>query len=318
MFRSGVLALVIFLAGCGGNDSGNDNRPEKGTAQPFATYFKEMKPPYALSDSGLLANKDTTVIRSEAWKSVIPDSIILQVFGKKDKVKFISLAQFKGKKGETYFLAKGIRDSRTAALIVVSSEAADSTSVLPFLVPDSDKATRQITSMEANFSIIRTTVRKGPDDVFQEGKDVYAYSDIGKTFDLVMTDPLSDEKGELLNPIDTLAKTYKWAGDYGKDKRNIVSVRDGRKQGLITVFIHIDKGDGDCTGEIKGDAEIIDEQTAIYRTAGDPCILTLKFGKSGVTLEEQEGCGSRRGLECSFNGTFNRKKEAGAASAKKK
>lgn len=274
----------------------------------YAAMFREVQPPYNLSDTALLNNKDTAQIRSEAFKNGIPDSIAQQLFGKNEGVRYTPLARFKGKKKETYYLVRGSRNNRRAALMLVADAANNFTTVLPFLVPDADETTRQNSSVDPNFSISRTTVRRLPGDAFQEGKDVFTYNAEAQTFDLVMTDPLDDDDLELINPIDTLGKTYKYAGDYGKNKKNLVSVRDGRKKGLITVFIHVEKEEGTCTGEIKGDAELVDANTAIYRPVGDPCVLTLKFAKSSVTVEEQEGCGSKRGLECSFNGTFNKKK----------
>jgi hypothetical protein len=119
---------------------------------------------------------------------------------------------------------------------------------------------------------------------------------------------LDERNLALVNPIDTLSKTHKLAGDYVKDKRNIVSVRDGRRPNLLTVFVHIEKGN--CTGEIKGDAIISSPTEAIYRQTGDPCILKLNFTGSTVKLTEVEGCGSRRGQDCAFEGSFTRKKQS--------
>lgn len=311
MFRLAVLCTLIIFSACGSKEKNSTATTSDGSGNAdFTALFRQMKPPYTLSDSGLLANKDTAQIRSEAWNSFIPDSTKELIFGSTSRISYTPLGSFVGKKKETYYLVKATRDNKKAALLLASAHPDSITAVLPFIVPDKETNTKQVTTFESNFSVIRTVQRTLPDDSFQEGKDVFAYSEIGRTFDLVMTDPLSDEKPDLTNPIDTLGRTYAYAGDYSRDKRNIVSVRDGRKKGLITVFIHMEAREGACTGEIKGDAEIIDEQTATYRTPGDPCILTLKFAKGSVTLQEQEGCGSRRGLECSFNGTFKKKKEA--------
>jgi hypothetical protein len=48
--------------------------------------------------------------------------------------------------------------------------------------------------------------------------------------------------------------------------------------------------------------------TAIYQKDGDPCQLKFTFSSSSVTLKEIEGCGSRRPLNCSFDGSFAKKK----------
>ena len=36
---------------------------------------------------------------------------------------------------------------------------------------------------------------------------------------LVMTDPLDEKNAEMVNPIDTLSKLHKLAGDYIRDKK---------------------------------------------------------------------------------------------------
>jgi hypothetical protein len=83
----------------------------------------------------------------------------------------------------------------------------------------------------------------------------------------------------------------------------------------------MEKNKGQCSGEIKGDAEMSGANTAVFRQGGDPCVLQLTFSANSVTLKELEGCGSRRGLECSFDGTFKKKKtdvEKKEAKTKKK
>ena len=87
-------------------------------------------------------------------------------------------------------------------------------------------------------------------------------------------------------------------------KMNLVSVRDGRKNDRITFFIHFEKENGECTGELKGEAIMKSvRNTAEYREAGDPCVLKFIFGSSSVYVYRREGCGSRRGLNCSFDGS---------------
>jgi len=59
---------------------------------------------------------------------------------------------------------------------------------------------------------------------------------------------------------------------------------------------------------LKGEAMLKTPNTAEYREDGDPCVLKFIFSSASVTLKEEEGCGSRRGLNCSFDGSFARKK----------
>jgi hypothetical protein len=150
-----------------------------------------------------------------------------------------------------------------------------------------------------------------------EGKDVYEYDAATKQFSLILTDPLNKKAGDVINPIDTLPRKHKFAGDYVRDKKNFISVRDGRYPNQLLVFVHVDKNQGECTGELKGDLLLTSATTAIYRQGGDPCVMSFRFSSSSVTISEDEGCGSHRGLDCSFNGSFTKKKAAKPKSTKK-
>ena len=149
---------------------------------------------------------------------------------------------------------------------------------------------------------------KNIDGSLSEGKDAYVLNAEAGNFMLIMTDALNDKVTELINPIDTLPRKNKVSADYTNGKMNLVSVRDGRKNDRISFFIHFEKNNGECSGELKGEALLKSPTTAEYREAGDPCVLKFIFSSASVRLKEEEGCGSRRGLKCAFDGSFTRKK----------
>lgn len=97
---------------------------------------------------------------------------------------------------------------------------------------------------------------------------------------LIMTDALEDKVTELINPIDSFARKQKFTADYGSGKMNLVSIRDGRKKGMITFFIHFEKDNGNCTGELKGEAKMISNTMAEYKEAGQPCSIQFNFTSS--------------------------------------
>jgi hypothetical protein len=158
--------------------------------------------------------------------------------------------------------------------------------------------------------------RRNADGSISDGKDVYGLNRETGKFMLIMTDALDDNVTELINPIDTFPRKYKYAADYGNGKLNLVSIRDGRKNDRLSFFVHFDKNSGACSGDLKGEAIIKSPVVAEYREGGDPCVLRFRFASSCVTVKEVEGCGSHRGLRCSFNGTFPRKKEPKPAKKK--
>lgn len=78
-----------------------------------------------------------------------------------------------------------------------------------------------------------------------------------------------------------------------------------------------EKSNAACIGELKGEAIMKTANTAVYQVGGDPCQLQFIFSSSAVTLKEIEGCGSRRGLNCSFDGSFAKKKVSKSANKSK-
>ena len=164
------------------------------------------------------------------------------------------------------------------------------------LRPDAKAATMQSVTLDRKYTITKTVLRKNANGNMSEGKDVYVLNAEAKNFMLIMTDALEDKLTELINPIDTLPRKNKYSADYGSGKMNLVSIRDGRKNGRIRFFVHFEKNNGQCTGELKGEAMFRSANTAEYREDGDPCILNFIFSSGSVSLKEEGGCGSRRGL----------------------
>jgi hypothetical protein len=210
---------------------------------------------------------------------------------------------------ETYLFAKAVAGDKRVAFVLAFDKKDNYLDGLPALQVDQSPATQQIAGFDKGYSITRTTIRKNRDGSISEGKDVYGLSQGTGKFSLIMTDALEDKIAELINPIDTFSRKQKYTADYGYGKLNLVSIRDGRKKDRLIFFIHFDKSNGACTGELKGEAIMRSANVAEYRESGDPCVLRFTFSSSSVTLKEIEGCGAHRGLRCSFDGSFPRKRD---------
>jgi hypothetical protein len=185
-------------------------------------------------------------------------------------------------------------------------------------VQDADPTTLQISGINRKFEFYQSVLLKKPDGSTAEGKDVFIYNEEAGQFLLIMKDPLDDRVQEVINPIDTLARKNKFSADYIKDKMNLVSIRDDSKAGKINFFIHFDRNDGECTGELKGVANLTSANSAIYQQPGDACSIQFNFSSSSVSLKEIQACGAHRGVKCSFDGSYPRKKEAKQKTATKK
>ncbi len=318
MRRLGFVLFCCFVLSC--NDKKEDVKEEENgfSYEGFSKMFPAASLPYQLTDSGLEKINDTTVIRSPEFARLIPDSIKNRIFSKSSRVKFSPIMKVPEPKAETYFLVKASAGSKKAALLVSFDAAGNYAATLPFLVPDDDAGTSQSTSMDRSYTISRNVVRRKNNEIIGEGKNVYVYNSEAKQFTLIMTDLLDEQNAELINPIDTLPRTRKFAGDYVKGKRNIVSIRNGRTANQAIAFVHLENNEGDCIGELKGELLFTSSTKAVYRQGGDPCVLEFSFTATSVSLKEAEGCGNHRGLDCKLEGTFSRKKEAKPKPAAKK
>jgi hypothetical protein len=313
MFRIGFVLCLVVLSCKGKKSVGKEGK--EFSYEKFSELFRPVSLPYQLTDTGLINNRDTTAIRSPEFAQFISDSAKAKIFGKGARIKYIALGSIKLSSQHNLYLVKGSSGSRRAALLF-AFEKDQFAALFPFLVPDSDPSTSQASIIDRS-SITKNIVRKQPRNVTEEGKDVYAYDPEARQFSLVLTNPLGGYS-EIINPIDTLPRTRKFTGDYAIDKKNFISIRDGRTPNQLLVFMHLEKNEGDCTGELKGDLLLTSTTTAIYRQGGDPCVLSFRFTNSAVVVKEDEGCGSHRGLDCSFDGIYNRKKQQKQKPASKK
>ena len=312
---------LIFAISCDNEKKVPEQEESVFNYERFSARFQEASLPYNLADSTLLNNKDTAGIYNVAFPGFIADSIKTKLFGKNAKIKYIPLVKVGDDKKEKYFIVKAVSGNRKAAILVAFDEGQYGAS-FPFLNLDADANTTQVSSIDKAYSISRNVSRKTAEDVTTEGKDVYAYNKAAKNFTLIMTDVLDERSISLLNPIDTFPRKNKFAGDYGKDKTNLVSIRDGKDDNEVNFFIHFEKGEEKCTGELKGTAFFTSSKTAVYRQGGDACVLEFHFTSTAVTLKEIEGCGLHREMKCLFDGTYNKKKplktKETSASTKKK
>lgn len=315
MFRVGFVILSLVLFGCGSKKSGNGEK--EFSYEQFSDQFSKTSLPYQLSDTALLHNKDTTSIAYTNFSTFIPDSLKKKVFGKSSKVKYVPLKKIDFKDGN-FYIVKGSSSNKKAAFLLCFDNKQQLEAVMPYLVPDDDLTTSQNSVIDKSLSISANISQKKPNGALVEGKNVYEYEPNSKKFIMIMTDPLNDANLEVINPIDTFSKKRKYTGDYQKDKKNFISVRDGKYSNQLMFFIHMKSDDNDCDGELKGEMLITSSTTAIYRQGGDPCVMSFSFSSNSVTVKEDEGCGSHRGLNCSFNGKYFLKKESKTKKIRKK
>lgn len=304
-----MAAAFCLLTACGNKKKPSLSGTDEVVASDFIESYELIKPPYEVNDTSLnKKEKDSLLISGKIFAQFVPDSVLTKVFGKNAKPK-IYLGKKINEKEDSYLFTKVATADKKAIFVLCFDKRNSFKAALPLLIQDADPATTQISGLNRKFEFYESVSMKKPDGSTAEGKDVYIYSSDAEQFLLIAKDALDDRVREVINPIDTLQKKNKFSADYIKDKMNLISIRDDSKAGRISFFIHFDRNDGKCIGELKGVANITSANTAIYQQPGDPCSIQFNFSSSSVTIKENQACGAHRGVKCSFDGSYPRKKE---------
>ena len=292
----------------------NKDRPEEPTGDPekvtdFIRLYPETDPPLTIADSTMSRKmKDSSLISQAVFNRFVPDTILGKLYGKSTKIKILPIGRVVAA-DEVYLFTRTSLGSKNDLFVLAYNRKDEFTGAISFTKPVSSTLSQQVT-LDRKFTLTRSMMRRNPDGTLSEGKDVYVLNPSAREFTLILTEALDDKSAEVINPIDTLSRKHKYAGDYSNGKMNLVSIRDGRREGELSFYIHFEKNKGACSGELKGEAVWLNPTTAEYQRDGDPCVLRFLFAKNSVTLREVEGCGSRRDLECTFDGNYPRKKAA--------
>lgn len=305
-----LLFAIAVLAGCKQKKKPSLSGEEPVAVNDFIDFFKEVKLPFQFSDTDLnRRDPDSLRISYKVFSQFIPDSSIDRILGKGVKPHFFPMGKVTPSKEEEYVFVKSVNGDRKTALLVCFNKKKEFVAMMPVLQPDQNASTQQISGIDRNLSIYKIVRQKNTNGTLNEGKDVYILNKSAKNFMLILTDPLEDHPADLINPLDTLSKKNKLSADYTAGKMNLVSIRDGRKLNKVLFFIHFEKNNRQCIGELKGEALLKSPTLAEYHSNTDPCSLELRFTPTTVRIKELEGCGSHRGVHCLFEGTFIRKKE---------
>ena len=308
--------LVLFLLACTSKKKPSLSGDDPVEVEDFIAFFPELKTPYQLEDTFLLRlDADSLRISKKVFTQFVPDSVQQRLLGKTSP-KYYPIGRLG--KNETYLLVKAVNGSQRSALLLAFDKKNQFLAAMDFLEPDKLSNTRQYSVINSKEEINLHVSRKNADGGFDEGREVYGLNSAAGDFILFLTDAIDKKPTELLNPIDTLSRKMKYTADYGSGKMNLFSFRDGRKADRLNFFIHFEKDNGECTGDLKGEAILKGPNKAEYREPGEPCALQFTFTSKAVIVKELEPCGSRRGLRCSFDGSYPRKPDPKPKSNTKK
>jgi hypothetical protein len=314
MFRSLICLLLITVVFSCKQGKKNLSSDESITATEFVESFPELILPYSLQDSTLDRKLgDTALISSKLVKEFIPDSVYKKDF-RNAKPKFYVLGRAMDKNEDSYLMIKAATKEKQVAYLLCYNKDHEFKAGMSLVSATGERNIANEGGLDKRFTIIKNRRKTARDGQVYYTKNVYVYNTAG-TFTLILKESNEmPENDEIFNPIDSMSMTFKVSGNYLKDKRNFVTVRDGGRPSRILFFVHFEKNGGECIGELKGEADLVQPNLARYTAQGDPCSLEFKFEANKVTLTELSGCGNHRGIKCFFNDIYPKK----AVKSKKK
>lgn len=293
---SGLFIGLLFLA-CG------EKEDTTGSIIPddeFINSFPELSLPFYFADSNLVKkHHDSLRIDTSALFKILPDSVISKDFGKSG-YRVYAIGKIKNPPVQ-YFLISVVAGNKRAAYLFNLDSDFKYKSAITLVSTGFRNSTYAYTRIDDRFLITTYRERKQPEN-FSFKRNVYVSDAATDELILILTEP-GDDLG-IINPIDSLPSTHALAGDYRKDEKNFITVRDSPKAGELLFFIHFEENKGECIGEIKGTAKITGENTAEYYQPGNPCRLSFLFTGKKLEIKELDGCGSFRDIYCFFNGSY--------------
>lgn len=301
-----VLVLLLFCFSCKNKkEPTTENKPV--SAKDFFARFSKLKLPYNAADTSLSAIGDTSTFAYETVLQFIPDSALTFLLSKQKKpIQFYPVGKIENK-FETYLLIKATSGKTASLSAFLFDNKKNFVNHLPLISNKNDDG--YIHSVDINTEpTFVISQDKTVNDQYSFTKHGYAYNTPTKSFiEVINASNEAERKADIINPIDTLKKMFPFSGDYTKDKMNFISIRDGNLTGRYTFFIHFEKSQDDCTGELKGTMTLVSANKAVFQQSGDPCVVDFTFDKNVVKVKERGSCGNHRGITCLFDDSYKKK-----------
>lgn len=304
------LLILLALIGCAETKTDlSGNTPLK--INDFNAAFKNIELPIRINDTNLTTFTDTLEIGRKALEQFLPDSVVDAIVPK--QLKNATLFPVgKIEKETEYYLLLNHKDAKyqTVSVITFSKKNA-------FL---GYKILTQFDLVHKGSQFYGKTlmINKEPTFLVEENKldpelgltnekKGWAYTEQG--FRLIYMDAnVKPEQKAILNPIDTLPTLNTYSGDYARDKKNFISLRDFGNANKYQFFLHFEKKEGTCVGELKGLLNFNKNQ-ATYSEKGDPCTIQFTITGNVIKIKEDGNCGNHRNMTCYFNDSYDKKRK---------
>lgn len=305
-----VIVVILMAMLCTMCKQKNTNLESDAAIKPneFIKAFRPIEGNFFATDTNINSLADNVAINHNLLKQFVPDSLLKRLTSGDEKTVFHPIGRI-SKSNETYILFLTVKNKKPFVSTLVFDREnkflAEKDLFSPLTDAEGYKYSLSI-NKEPTFFIMREKYFTDKEPVFT--KTGWAFS--GTNFIAVVNE--TNEKNSsayaIINPIDTFAAKNKYSGTYVQNDRNYIAVRDGKTKQEYLFFLHIDKNDGTCVGELKGTMHMVDSFNATYNFAGDPCIIDFAFDRNIITIKEQGSCGNKRGMDCLFDDAYTKRK----------
>jgi len=304
------LLILLALIGCAETKTDlSGNTPLK--INDFNAAFKNIELPIRINDTNLVAFTDTIKIGRKALAQFLPDSVVNAIAPKLVKNASIFTVG-KIEKETEYYLLLNNKDAKKQTVSVIAFSKKNV--FLGYQILTQFDLTQKgsqfygktlLINKEPTFLIEENKL--DPEQGLTNEKKGWAYTEQG--FKLIYLDAnIKPEQKAILNPIDTLPTVNTFSGDYARDKKNFISLRDFGNANKYQFFLHFEKKDGTCVGELKGLLNFTKNQ-ATYSEKGDPCTIQFTITGNVIKIKEDGNCGNHRNMTCYFNDSYDKKRK---------
>jgi hypothetical protein len=304
------LLILLALIGCAETKTDlSGNTPLK--INDFNAAFKNIDLPIRINDTNLVAFTDTVEIGRKALAQFLPDSVVDAIAPKVLKNASIFTVG-KIEKETEYYLLLNNKDAKKQTVSVITFSKKNV--FLGYQILTQFDLTQKgsqfygktlLINKEPTFLIEENKL--DPEQGLTHEKKGWAYTEQG--FRLIYLDAnIKPAQKAILNPIDTLPTLNTFSGDYARDKKNFISLRDFGDANKYQFFLHFEKKEGSCVGELKGLLNFNKNQ-ATYSEKGDPCTIQFTITGNIIKIKEDGNCGNHRNMTCYFNDSYDKKRK---------
>ena len=301
-----VLSCIVFSCGEKKTDL-SGNTPIK--INDFNRLFNKSELPITISDTSFNHLEDSIIIQRKALAQFVPDTIIDQFINSslKNKVSIHPLIRIEQE--TEYYLLLNVKYPKKHDIVAIvfnkKNKYLDFQTITAFLDENtySNKYEKKVNiNREPSFLVEENVISNQGVATYE--KKAWAYSD--SNFRLIYFDSnKTPDNKEVINPIDTISSKNIFSGNYGSDAKNFIALRDEGAANKYQFFIHFEKKNGTCVGELKGILKFTNN-TATYAEKGDACIVHFSITGNTIAIKEDGNCGNHRGMTCYFNDKFDK------------